>query len=118
MSPVLRTWLLWAPRAFGIALALFLGLFALDAFTGPPSWTMAPAFAMHLVPALIVAGAVVAAWRVPLVGTVLFALLAVGYAATAPPRLDWILLISGPLATVALLYAISALAHRRSEMTA
>jgi CHASE2 domain-containing sensor protein len=92
----------------GLAVALFLGLFAFDSFDGRPLAVMLPAFALHLLPAAIVGLVVAAAWRHPLVGVVAFAMLAIGYAAWVPHRLDWILVISGPLALTAALHAMSA----------
>jgi hypothetical protein len=92
---------------------LFLALFALDAFDGRPVWQALPAFAVHLAPAAVVGAVVAAAWRHPWVGAAGFATLAIAYAAWAASRLDWILVISGPLALVAVLFALSALTTGR-----
>jgi hypothetical protein len=100
--------LVWTPRLAGIAVSLFLALFALDAFDGRPLVQTIPAFAVHLLPAAIVAAAVWFGWRHPWVGAVAFAALAVGYAAMVPTRLDWILAISGPLGLTAVLFALGA----------
>lgn len=52
----------WSPRVLGIAMAAFLGLFALDAFQeGQPLSAMVAAFTLHLLPAFVVLALVVAA---------------------------------------------------------
>jgi hypothetical protein len=91
-----------------MAMVLFLSLFALDAFSGRAPIEALGAFAIHLAPAALVAGVVAAAWRLPIIGAVLFAALAIGYAVMVAGRLDWILVISGPLGLIAVMYAISA----------
>ena len=97
----------WAPRVAGLALALFLSLFALDAFDGRPLAVALPAFLIHLAPALLVCATVAVAWRFPLAGAAGFLAFAAGYAAMVRGRLDWIAVISGPLAVVAVLYFLS-----------
>ena len=108
------------PRLLAIAVALFLGMFALDAFgSGAPLPQAIADFAVHLIPAGIVLGIVVAAWRRPLVGAVSFFGLAALYAWTAPAgRLNWILAISGPLALVAAAFLAAWLRQRRARATA
>jgi hypothetical protein len=112
MSPRLRSFLIWVPRLMGVALTLFLALFALDAFDGRPLTQALPDVLIHLAPAAVSALVVAAAWRYPWVGAVAFAALAIGYVAMVPHRLDWILVISGPLAVTAALFALSAAAGR------
>ena len=115
MSPLLRATLIWMPRLAGLAMVLFLSLFALDAFAHPASPGEALlAFAIHLAPAAVVAGVVASAWRVPMLGAALFPVLAAAYAASVHDRPDWIAVISGPLAAIAMLYALSAYARRRA----
>lgn len=113
MSLQLRTTVTWGPRLLGLAVAAFLGLFALDAFDAGASATSIANFGVHLLPALVVALIAAAGWKHPLLGAIGFGLLAVGYAMAVPQRLDWILLISGPLALVAILFAVDALSRRR-----
>ena len=108
MSPHVRAFVIWAPRLVGLAAAVFMALFALDAFNGKPLSEALPDFAIHLVPAAIVGLAVVIAWRYPLAGAIGFGGLAIGYALMVPNRPDWILSISGPLALVAVMFALSA----------
>ena len=94
-----RAFLVWAPRVLGIAVALFIGVFALDALSEGVR-----AILMHLVPTFVLLVAVLLAWRRPWVGALVFIALAVVYAASVPARPDWILVISGPLLAVGLLF--------------
>ena len=97
--------LLWSPRILGIAVSLFLGLFALDAFErGKPVAVVLTDFAMHLVPAAVVLAIVALSWRRPWIGGVAFVLLGAAYGPTVSFRLDWTLPISGPLLTAGALF--------------
>jgi hypothetical protein len=107
--------LLWTPRILGIAVAVFLSLFALDAFEpGKPIARAAIDFALHLVPAAIVLAIVVLAWRHAWIGGVAFLFLAAAYAMSVRFRLDWIVVISGPLLTAGLLFLWSWRQHRQA----
>ena len=109
MSPQLRAFLLWAPRVTGLAAGLFFALFASGSFDGRPLAETLPDVAMNLIPAAVVLTAVAAGWRHPWFGAVVFATLAIGYSALTARRLDWILVIAGPLAITAALFMLSAL---------
>jgi len=77
----MRQLLFWTPRILGVLLGLFVGLFALDVFNeGRGPWETALAFAIHLIPAAIVLGAVAVAWRWEPAGGAPFLALAVAYA--------------------------------------
>jgi hypothetical protein len=108
MSPRIRALVIWGPRLLGVALCGFLALFALDAFDGRPILQVLPGFAIHLIPAALVGIAVAIAWRFPWVGAALFTGLAVAYAVSVPARLNWILVISGPLLLTGVLFALGA----------
>lgn len=109
MSPRSRTVLRWLPRVGGIAFALFLALFALDVFEGEASPTeRALELGVHLLPNFALLALVAVAWKRPWVGALGFGVLALAYVAIAHEHLDWVALISGPLALVALLYALAA----------
>jgi hypothetical protein len=99
-------WLLvWAPRVLGIALTLFIAMFALDSFgEGKSIWRALGDFAIHLIPAFVMLAVVVASWRRPWIGGLVFIVLAVLYAMSVPSRPDWILVISGPLIVVGFLF--------------
>jgi hypothetical protein len=106
--------LLWSPRILGVLVSVFVGLFALDAFSqGKPFLAAVPDFAIHLIPALSLLAVVAASWRRAWIGGVGFMGLAVLYATTvARGRIDWMLAISGPLAVVGALFWWSWRRHR------
>ena len=100
--------LLWTPRIAGIAMGLFLALFALDAFGGGEPLSHAiPAFLIHLLPSFAVLAVVALSWRFPLVGAFAFMGLALAYAISVHWRLDWIAVIASPLVVIALLFMAS-----------
>jgi hypothetical protein len=101
--------LLWSPRILGILVSMFIGMFALDAFSeGKPFLQSLPGFLIHLIPALVALGFVVVSFRRPWIGAVAFIGLAVLYAATmSKGRVDWMLVISGPLLMVGVLFLLS-----------
>ncbi len=93
--------LLWSPRILGILMSLFLSLFALDAFSeGKPFSESLPAFALHVVPALVLLAIVAMSWRWEWIGGITFMGLAAAYATIAGGRLDRILVISAPLLAI------------------
>ena len=97
--------LLWSPRVLGILLSAFLAMFALDVFNEGKTLNEAfPDLAIHLLPAILLLIIIAASWRWEWVGGIAFAVLAVTYAASVRGRLDWILVISGPLLTVGVLF--------------
>jgi hypothetical protein len=105
--PTMPNTLLWLSRALALAMALFIGVFALDAFSeGPSFWAALPHFLRHLLPTWILLAAIAVAWRRPWIGGLAFLSLA-GWYATRVRRLDWILVIAGPLVLVATLYFLS-----------
>jgi hypothetical protein len=113
-----RNLLLWNARILGIAVSVFLGLFALDALEpGRPFSTAVAALAIHLLPALAVLAIVVVSWRRPWIGGLAFVMLAVAYALMVPSRLDWILVISGPLLAVGLLFLWSWRSHQHVNVS-
>jgi hypothetical protein len=113
-SSSLLSWVPWVPRLAGVAVALFLALFALDAFNNRPFLAALPGFVIHLVPSFMVLAAVALAWRFPLAGAVAFPLLALVYAERVHWRLDWVRVVGGPLVLVGLLFLLSWRANARS----
>jgi hypothetical protein len=99
---------LWTPRVLGVAMALFLSLFALDAFEGKSILEAIPGFLIHLIPSFLLLAIVALAWRMPLVGAAGFTLLALVYAVMVHWRAGWIAFIGGPLIVIAMLFAGSA----------
>ena len=106
----------WTPRLLGLAVSLFLAVFALDAFSEPrPPADAILDFLIHLLPSLVVVSLVAASWRREWIGAVAFAILGMVYAATtARGHMDWIVLISGPLLLVSALFLWNWLNQRRS----
>lgn len=107
--------LLWTPRVLGILVSLFIGTFALDAFsTGKPFSEAFLDFVIHLIPMWVLLALVVASFRWEWVGGVAFIGLATVYALTmSTGRLDWMLLISGPMAIVGALFLWNWFHHTR-----
>lgn len=105
MSTYAGRLILWVPRAAGILLAAFLGIFALDSFgPGVPLTQAIPAFLIHLIPTYLVLAVVAVAWRFEWVGSLAFIALAVAYGVMVHWRMDWVAAISGPLLVVAALF--------------
>lgn len=98
----------WTPRLAGVAMSLFLAMFALDAFDGRPFFAAFPGFVIHLLPAFLVLAAVAVAWRFPIAGAGAVAGLAVIYGMSVKWRPAWIAVIGGPLVIIAALFAASA----------
>lgn len=73
MSFVGKRLLFWSPRVLGMALAVFLGSFALDVFGEgyTPGQTIV-ALGIHLIPAAIILIAVLLAWRFERIGAAAF----------------------------------------------
>lgn len=109
MAATIPRLLQWSPRVLGLLVSLFVGMFALDGFAaGKPAPEALADFAIHLIPALVLIAIVVASFRRPWIGGVGFVALALVYAATmSRGRLDWMLVISGPLAIVGVLFLCS-----------
>ena len=88
--------LLWSPRILGILVSLFIGMFALDAFShGKPFFAALPGFLVHLIPALVLLALVGASWRLEWIGGLAFISLAVFYALMATGHVEWMLMILG-----------------------
>jgi hypothetical protein len=114
MRPLHKGFIFWLPRVLTIAFAVFIGMFALDAFSeGHGFRETAFALAIHLIPAALVVLALALAWRWEWVGTLVFGLLGFLYLLFNLRRPDWILVISAPLFVVAALFLLSWL--KRSE---
>ena len=107
MTNTSQTLLLWGPRIAGLLIAGFLAIFALDAFNEGSFVAALPAFAIHLIPSLLVLTVVAVAWKFEWIGAIAFIGLAVLYAMMVRGRLDWIVSISGPLMLVGVLFLVS-----------
>ena len=98
--------LLWTPRILGILVSVFIGVFALDAFSpARPILDALPDFLVHLVPAATILGLVIASWCREWIGAFGFLVLALTYSMTVGRgHADWVLAISGPLLILGALY--------------
>ena len=107
MSSKIRRLVVWLPRILGLAVGLFIGTFALDAFSANrPVIEGLGDFATHLIPAVGILAVVAVSWRHPWVGAAAFLGLAAFYAVWVD-RMDWVLVISTPLFVVGLLFLAS-----------
>ena len=103
----------WSARILALAMCVFLGVFALDAWDpGKRFLERLADVAIHLVPSGVVLAIVIAAWHKPWIGGVAFLALAIAYALMVNFRIDWVLAISGPLFVIGLLYLWSWQTHR------
>lgn len=107
MTSSARKLLLWSPRILGMLVAAFLGVFALDALDEGIA-----SFLLHLAPALLLLLVVVLSWRWEWVGAAAFLTLAVLYGVPAWARGDWLVVISGPLLVVGILFLWSWRHHK------
>jgi hypothetical protein len=100
--------LVWAPRVLGGLICLFLGMLACDVFGEGKTWLEAlPAFVIHVVPAALLCGIVVASWNREWIGGTVFTVVGLAYIGLARERLDWVLVVSGPLLAVGALFLLS-----------
>ncbi len=99
----------WGPRALAGAYALFLSLFALDAWgTGAGFWNELGDFLIHLTPAYIVVFALIIAWKRPRAGGLLFIGLAILFAWVFDWRTMSLLLpLALPLVIIGLLFLVA-----------
>ena len=108
-APVPR-WLYWTPRVLGALFAVFISLFAFDAFEGPHGLGQKlAAFAIHLVPTALVVAALFVAWRWEGIGALMFLGLGAYYVAASWGHSRWvdILTVAGPLVATGLLFLLS-----------
>jgi hypothetical protein len=88
----------WTPRVLGVALSIFLSVFALDVFEpAKPLGRLAMDLMLHLIPTALVLAMVVLSWRHPGIGGAAFIGLAAAYALMVGFRMDWVIAISIPL---------------------
>jgi hypothetical protein len=121
MKRPVKQLLFWLPRVLTILFALFLSVFALDVFDeGYEFWGTVVALFMHLIPTWIVLVVLAVSWRWEWVGAVLFVALGLLYAYFALGRghPDWIVVISGPLFVVGVLFLLSWLYRGQIRATA
>jgi len=102
----------WSPRALCIAVAVLLGIFALDVFEeGGGFWTTVLDLLLHLVPSFLILILLAVSWRREWIGGYLSIALAVLYVLWAWNRpfgnLSTFLLMAGPLAVIGALFLLN-----------
>lgn len=87
-------------------MSAFLALFALDVFSENQGLTVVLPLLIHLLPALVLLGVAMVAWRWAWVGAVVYPVLAALYVVLVgfDRPISWYLAISGPLAVLGGLY--------------
>jgi hypothetical protein len=106
MNKNLKQILLWTPRVAGILFVLFISLFALDIFDLQLGfWGTIVGLFMHLIPSIVLAIAIIIAWKREWVGALLFLGWAVFYVASFR-GFDWsvYLIIAGLPALIGILF--------------
>ena len=114
MNATSQRLLLWSPRILAVALAVFLGLFATEAFNEGRSFLQsALAFGLQLLPAALVALTLWVAWQREWLGAILFSAAAIFYSDSVLPRHpSWAATISLPLLLLAILFLAAWFARR------
>ncbi|MZQ96685.1 MAG: hypothetical protein GT601_03315 [Acidaminobacter sp.] len=112
MSQPISKFEYWTPRLLSLAFVAFLMLFSLDVIT--PEATLKEILIglfMHNIPALILLGLTLVAWRHELVGAVVFVLAGLVYIGFTiyngvpfPMNLTWSLTLAGPAFLIGFLY--------------
>ncbi|MBN2454655.1 hypothetical protein JXB11_03860 [Candidatus Woesearchaeota archaeon] len=101
--------LYWTPRVLGIAMVLFISLFALDVFgQGVGVWMTLAALLIHLVPTYLLVIALLVAWKREKIGAIIYLLLALGYIILSGGRQHFTayLFITVPLLITGVLFAL------------
>jgi hypothetical protein len=112
-----KKFLYWLPRILGILFAIFISIFALDAFgEGNPFLEAVVGFLIHLIPTYIVIAVLLIAWKWELVGGILFILVGASYLVWAH-ILHWtaFLLIGGPPILIGILFIAAHLSSKRAR---
>ena len=120
MSNVSKRILFWAPRALSILFIAFISIFALDVFgENLGFWNTLLALTMHLIPSLVLLGALAVAWRWEWVGAFIYTAAGALYVITVLPRrmpppsikLLWIATIALPAFVIGALFLANWLKH-------
>ncbi len=95
MNKTLNRILFWLPRLAGILFILFISLFAFDVLdTQFGFWRTALALFMHLIPSILLAIAIIVAWKWEWFGAVLFIGWAIWYVASFLERgFEWFIYV-------------------------
>lgn len=107
----------WLPRLLSICFVLFLSVFALDVFSEYSGIQVILPLLIHLIPSLVLLGAVLLAWRYELVGAIMFLGFATLYLWDVgfDRPWSWYASIVAPAAIVGLLFLVSWVQKRSRE---
>ncbi|MGA2113644.1 MAG: hypothetical protein ABSH56_02700 [Bryobacteraceae bacterium] len=120
MSNISTRTLFWAPRLLSILFIAFIGMFALDVFgENLGFWKTLLALTIHLVPSLVLIGALAVAWRWEWIGAVIYTAAGTLYVVMLLPRrlpppsikLLWIAMIALPAFVIGALFLVNWLKH-------
>lgn len=122
MSDCYKRTLFWSPPALSIVFIAFINLFALDVFEEQLTLLQTiKALTIHLIPLFVlIAAALLLAWRWEWIGAAAYAVSGVLYFAAVictahpvvrPMRLIWALTIAGPALVIATLFFANWLKH-------
>jgi len=120
MSNFSKHTLFWTPRALSILFIAFISMFALDVFgENLGFWKTLVALTMHLIPSLVLIGALEAGWRWEWIGAVIYTAAGTLYVITLltrrlpPPsiRLAWIATIALPAFVIGALFLANWVKH-------
>lgn len=107
LDPALSRAVRLAPRLAAIAIIVFVSLFSLDVFDEPGTpFQLAALFVVHSLPSLVMIIFLAVAWKRPVVGFVGFLLAGLAFLLLTTPAqfLGNLLLFSGPLLVIAVLF--------------
>lgn len=105
-----------AARLSGMAFALAVSLFAMDAFNEDLGfWKTLAALAVHLVPTLFILAVILVAWKYEWLGAFVFLLLGVLYVGSRQADALTYLVIAGPLFLTGTLFLFSWLQQRHAN---
>ncbi len=95
MNHTFKQILFWLPRSAGILFILFISMFAFDVFDSQLSfWSTALALFIHLIPSILLAIAILVAWKREWFGAVLFIGWAIWYVASFMERgFEWFIYV-------------------------
>ncbi len=112
-----RNWLFWTPRILAIVFIVFISIFAIDVFwEGYSFWVTLGALFMHLLPSLVLIGALVVAWKWEKIGGIIFIALSLVFTiffnTYRDPRS---LLITAPVLVIGILFLLSYFRKKRKK---
>lgn len=105
--------LFWTPRILCIAYAVFVSLFALDVFgEGYGLGRTVLALLIHLIPTGVIIAVLVVSWRREWLAAVVLVVAGILYLFSTLQHPDWVLVISGPLWLIGILFLVNWLFRR------